>query len=44
MTEEAIWLGLTPTADDLEGMPLAWFHQAVDDLVDETIETTDGPA
>lgn len=32
-----IWLGHTPTGDDLEGMPLDWFHQAVDQLDRETV-------
>jgi hypothetical protein len=32
-----VWLGHTPTGDDLEGMPLEWFHQAVDQLERETV-------
>jgi len=32
-----VWLGHTPTSDDLKGMPLEWFHQAVDLLERETV-------
>jgi hypothetical protein len=31
------WLGHTPTGADLERMPLDWFHQAIDQLLRETV-------
>jgi hypothetical protein len=35
---EQPWQGHTPTAEELEGMPLEWFHNAVDELVEETLD------
>jgi len=32
-----VWLGHTPTNDDLEGMPLDWFHHAIDQLTADTV-------
>ena len=32
-----VWLGRTPTGDELEGMPLDQFHVAVDQLHRETV-------
>ncbi len=37
MNGQPVWLGHTPTGDDLEGMPLEWFHQAIDQLDAETV-------
>ena len=34
---EAVWLGRTPTGQQLETMPLDWFHQAIDQLRAETV-------
>jgi hypothetical protein len=36
MTDQG-WLGHTPTGTDLERMPLDWFHQAIDQLLRETV-------
>ena len=37
MSAPAVWLGRTPTATDLERMPLDWFHQALDQLAADTV-------
>ncbi len=37
---EAVWLGRTPTGQQLATMPLEWFHQAIDQLVAETVPET----
>ena len=37
VNDQPVWLGHTPTGDDLEGMPLEWFHQAIDQLDAETV-------
>ena len=36
----AVWLGKTPTAEELERMPLEWFHNAIDQLEAETVPET----
>lgn len=36
----AVWLGKTPTAEQLERMPLDWFHQAVDQLQRDSVPET----
>jgi len=34
---QPVWLGYTVTGDDLQAMPLEWFHQAIDQLERETV-------